>query len=100
MAYKISNSGIGSRIKKRRTELGLTIKSVSDTLGVSESTLRDWENGRKISGEPYMKLAEILQMPVIKLISEHDLKISELEKEINGLKKSVKNIEKLIIPFI
>lgn len=32
-------------LKKRRLELGLTLKNVADIVGVTESTVRKWEVG-------------------------------------------------------
>lgn len=100
MSMGMKNNSIAEIISARRKELGLPVKQVANEVGVSESTIRDWENGRKISGEPYFKIAKALNIPVMKLLSEQELKISEIELELTALKKCVKNIEEMIIPFI
>jgi transcriptional regulator with XRE-family HTH domain len=55
---------IAVTIKARRIKLNLSVKDVASKLGVAESTYRDWENGRKIQGEPYLELSKILNLPL------------------------------------
>lgn len=100
MSTSVKNNSIGKKLNNRRLELGYSVKKVAAQIGISESTYRDWENGRKISGEPYSKIAEALSMPILGLLSEQEIRVSSIEKEIKSLKECVNNIEKLIIPFI
>lgn len=100
MSSIIDNNSIGSKITSRRKNLGYSVKKVASEIGISESTYRDWENGRKISGEPYEKIAKVLNMPIIKLVTNQEIRITEIEKEIKNLINSVNNIEQMIVPFI
>ena len=47
------------RLKRIRLKRGMTIEEAARKIGVAASTLRDWEQGRKILGEPYVKIAMI-----------------------------------------
>ena len=44
--------GLATKLKKKRQELGLSRKIVADNIGISASTLADYENGY---GEPSLK---------------------------------------------
>lgn len=53
---------INDRIKKRRTDLGLTLLEVADALGVKEATAQRYESGaiKSIGHDTISKLSEIL----------------------------------------
>ena len=75
---------IGKRLRRFRETRGLSVTKVAAYVGVSESTYRDWEQGRAIQGEPYPKLAEILAVGLTELIvgetSDKDWIFGELEQ--------------------
>ena len=84
---------IGEILKSRREELGLKVKDVSGFVGVADSTYRDWENGRKIQGEPYLQLAEILNMSLMQIFGvEKDINAQKLYLELIDIEDRVKNI--------
>lgn len=60
----------GSRIKRARVELGLSLPQLARQIVVDRQTLEDWENDQ---GEPrgakLMKLAGVLQAPMIWLLT-------------------------------
>jgi transcriptional regulator with XRE-family HTH domain len=43
---------LGKRLKRLRTEKNLSVKDVAEALEVPVTTYREWENERKIVGEP------------------------------------------------
>lgn len=68
----VSQSGqmkFGLRIKKLQKYSGKSVKEVAADVGVSVSTYREWENGRKIQGEPYEKIAKSLGVSIQTLLS-------------------------------
>lgn len=88
---------ISKTLKKRRLQLGKRPSEIAKKIGVSESTYRDWENGRRIQGEPYIKIAEALEMNILDLLevqrANHHINLkSELEK----IENSVRNIRKIV----
>jgi transcriptional regulator with XRE-family HTH domain len=64
----LAEEGIGKRLKELRKKCRKTAKQVALEVGVSDSTYRDWEYGRRILGEPYGKLAKSLDTSLIYLI--------------------------------
>ncbi|MGN0693193.1 MAG: helix-turn-helix domain-containing protein, partial [Oscillospiraceae bacterium] len=42
----LSNEQIAEKIKRRRTEMGLTLGEVAEAVGVATSTIQRYESGR------------------------------------------------------
>jgi transcriptional regulator with XRE-family HTH domain len=60
----------GSRIKLTRTRLGLSPQQLADRVGVTRKSLENWENDRsEPRGAKIMKLAGVLQVPMIWLLT-------------------------------
>ena len=73
---------LGDRLKRLRSENGLSVKQVADFLAIAPSTYREWENGRQIRGEPYGQLAKVFKVEVGELITgkrSYSLEDSDLE---------------------
>lgn len=45
----------GTRLKRLRSQAGLTAEQVAKKLKFATSTYREWEYGRAIQGEPYIE---------------------------------------------
>ena len=80
---------LGERLRTLRTEKKLSISEVARHVGVSVSTYRDWEYGKEIKGEPYLKLATLLNVNLTYLLTGKD---SEVFKELEEIESIVKNI--------
>ena len=83
------DTNFGQRLKRLRTAQALNIKESARRIGVAESTYREWENGRSILGEPYMRIAETFKVSLSELISGQRVeKLNEvelLERELQSL---------------
>ncbi len=63
-------NNFGSRLKNLRLMRGLTVSEISKQIGVSQSTYRDWEYGRKISGhQAFVNIANALRVSLDELMS-------------------------------
>lgn len=58
------------RLQKLRKERGLSVRTMAKKLKVPESTYREWEYGRAIRGEPYVKIAEVLEVSLQELFGQ------------------------------
>ena len=91
-------------LKKRRLELGLTLKNVADIVGVTESTVRKWEVGiiANMKKNKLEKLANALQTTIpyiLGLEDNEDKKISKIINkyiELENLVKSEKEKEDIL----
>jgi transcriptional regulator with XRE-family HTH domain len=71
------------RLKRLRQIKNLSVKEVANEIGVSTSTYREWEYGRKINGEPYSLLASVFEVDLSELLtgrSSSKLNSEKLEK--------------------
>lgn len=88
---------IGQKMKSRREQLNLKVKHVAKEIGVSESTYRDWENGRKIQGEPYILISKALKMNVVDLLSIESDSFLDVQTQLNFIEECVNNIRERVI---
>ena len=65
---------MGDHIRLKRTELGMTKRKFAGLLEVNESTIRDWESGRKFPRQPSIE----------RLLELFDLDSTAFEKEYLG----------------
>ena len=66
---KENSESLGQRLKRLRDQRNLSVKEVAEALSVPVTTYREWENGRKIVGEPYPALADLFEVSVYELIT-------------------------------
>lgn len=57
------------KLKKLRESRNLSISEVATLIGVPLSTYREWEYGRAIRGEPYVKIAKVYNITLDELFS-------------------------------
>ena len=57
------------RLRRLRKERRMTMKEVAEKIGVPITTYREWEYGRGITGEPYMRIADALAVSLIELMT-------------------------------
>jgi transcriptional regulator with XRE-family HTH domain len=95
---KISNESIelGKRLRMFRLNKGYSVEEVATKLGIAPSTYREWEKGRAITGNPYLKLSAVLEVGVYQILGVEDEArdqlfncLSELEKIIQIMKRHV-----------
>ena len=74
---------IGTLIKNRRQQLGLTLEQVGDRCGVGKSTVRKWEQGmiRNMGRDKISMLAKVLRMDPVDLIDLGQEESSTLSME-------------------
>lgn len=86
---------LGSKVRALRLEKRMTIKEVAQGLGVSASTYRDWEYGRKIPAEHLQRLASVFQVSTDELIGTKFAAGSELMEAISCIEKGLGLLRKL-----
>ena len=87
------------RLKDLREKQGISSKKMAEELGVSLSTYRDWEYGRKIMGEPYLKIASILGVSLNELFGNEARNYKEMKDAIDQVKITLKKLEDVCESF-
>lgn len=88
---------ISDRLSNLRRKKGLSLKQVAEALQISPSTYREWEFGRSISGEPYLKLAKLYGVRLSTLMYGESVSNDELIEELELLKNSLSRIMSKVI---
>lgn len=83
----------GENLKKIRLERKLTASEVASKVGVSKSTYRDWEEGRKILGEPYLRIADALETSLQSIFQVESLAEKKVKKNILKIRDLLTEIE-------
>lgn len=86
----------GERLKKLRLKADLSQKQVAERAGISASTYRDWEYGKKIKGEPYVNLASALNVSISELFTDKKLVTSKIHQELRDIERIVESIRKTV----
>jgi transcriptional regulator with XRE-family HTH domain len=58
---------LAKRLKKLRETRRLSMRETAKLIGVPETTYREWEYGRAVRGEPYLKIAKAFGVKVEEL---------------------------------
>lgn len=86
---------IAKRLESLRRKKRLSQKEVAERMKVPASTYRDWEYGKKIKGEPYVKLAEILEVSLTELLTGHKEAVHfRIFADLKEIERIVENIRK------
>ncbi|RYZ83441.1 MAG: XRE family transcriptional regulator [Proteobacteria bacterium] len=93
--YQVVES-FGARLKKLRLKTGLSQKDVAAQAGISASTYRDWEYGKKIMGEPYVNLALALNVSITELFTDKKLVAANIHQELREVERLVESIRKTV----
>ncbi len=88
------------RLKELRMKKNLSIREVATTLKVSHSTYRAWEMGVQIRGEPYEKLAEILNVSLNELMTGKPTAIETHLYTIEYAAKSIRSMLMIIVTIL
>ncbi|MES2768109.1 MAG: helix-turn-helix transcriptional regulator [Bdellovibrionota bacterium] len=88
-----------SRLKRLRVEKGLSAKDIAQKIGVSVSTYREWEYGRQIKGEPYVRIATALEVTLYKLLTGKDSDPIQLHSNLEKIEENIKELRKNLQSF-
>jgi transcriptional regulator with XRE-family HTH domain len=87
------------RLKFYRERKGLKVKEMALLLNTSQSTYRDWEYGRSITGEPYMAMAKVLEVSLEELLNGHKTTPDTLQKRLENIQIELNELSKELNSF-
>ena len=79
------------RLKAHRLKKDISASEMARLIGVPITTYRDWEAGREIQGQPYLKISEALGISLYELMTVENPK----EKIVQGI-EMIESILKMI----
>ena len=88
------------RLRRLRKTRGLSVKEMTKALKVPESTYREWEYGRAIQGEPYLKLSEVLEISVYELLGGDKTEATAIFSTLEGLEAEIKKVRVQLGSFL
>jgi transcriptional regulator with XRE-family HTH domain len=88
------------RLKRIRGERGLSVKQVAQQIAVPESTYREWEYGRPLVGPPYVKLAEVLSVPLTVLMTGQSAQAEWIADELNHIEITLSELRTKVLSRI
>ncbi len=87
---------ISDQLKSLRRKSKKSVAECAEKIGVSPSTYRDWEQGRSITGEPYLKIAQNFNVSLSELFGliENDVakELGQIQGELETLVLHIKNM--------
>lgn len=92
-----SIESLGDRLKRLRKSKFISVKELSDKIGVPLTTYREWEHGRKIVGEPYIELSRALEVSVYELITGEKNSASDLLKSVEAIENEIKKVKENLL---
>lgn len=81
------------RLRSLRKSRGLTMREMARRVGVPETTYREWEVGRAIQGEPYVKMSEALGVSLSELLTGERPDRAKLLAEIELMEEGLKQLK-------
>lgn len=86
----------GTRLKNLRELKSLSVKEMAERSQVPLSSYREWEQGRKILGEPYPNLAKALGVPLGELFGLQSIEQKEVVGALEEVKFALYRLEKMV----
>ncbi len=80
---------LGARLRQFRLQRRMTMKETAASIGVSLSTYRDWEYGRKVPGDHLAGIAMALKVGVADLMAEQSQARQGVSQAIRLLEKAL-----------
>lgn len=81
------------RLKKLRIQKNLSPKQMSTMTAIPLSTYREWEAGRQIKGQPYVKIAQALNVSLYELLTGECAQIHEAIEIVEKLEIDLKKLK-------
>lgn len=89
-----------TRLKNMRLEAKLSLKEMAGRLKVPVTTYREWEYGRTIRGQPYVRMAEILEVSVVELLTGKKPSRQGVFKELEAVDRHLSALRKELESFL
>ncbi len=86
------NIEFGKRLKNLRVKESLSVTQVATAIGVATTTYREWENGRAVTGQPYIELATVFGISVNELLGHEKMETTKSLQIISQIEDRLKDL--------
>ncbi len=86
---KHEQEALNKRLERLRKVKGLNAKEMARSIGVPESTYREWEYGRGLKLIPFEKISQVLAISVTELITGQQPQWQNHLDELKALEKKI-----------
>jgi len=93
-------NSIAQRLRRFRTTQGIAVKEAAALIGVPLTTYREWENGRAIQGEPYVKIAEVFGVGLLELMTGKPPQASDLLQQCEKINEATITLKKNLVSYL
>jgi transcriptional regulator with XRE-family HTH domain len=90
----------GTRLKHLREERDLGVAELAKKIGIPASTYREWEYGRAIKGEPYVGIANALNISLQELMTGEKPNKNQLLKKFEHLESQFSGFKNDLLSFL
>ena len=80
------------RLKRLRTEKGLTAQAMAKQIEVPASTYRDWENGKGLRIPPLEKISHVLAVSVTELVTGQQISKRDIANRLQLMEEDLREI--------
>jgi transcriptional regulator with XRE-family HTH domain len=95
----MKNHSFSKRLRYYRNKKKLTVKEMAAAIEVPITTYREWENGRSVSGEPYEKIAEVLDISLLELITGESSNPNKILQQVDDIQERLVLLKKNLISY-
>ncbi len=86
-----------NRLKRLREECGLTARELARRIDVPETTYREWEYGRQINGQPYVKIAAALEVSLVELMTGGKSSREDLLEGLGAAEAAIREVKRRLL---
>ena len=98
-SLEVNMESTANRLIRLRKKAKLSMKEVAEQIGVPISTYRDWEYGRSMKTNIYVKLSLVLKVSLSELLTGQKSQSSEILNHIEAIEKHIEDLRKSITPL-
>lgn len=88
--------GLGARLKELRNKKSWSLTKTAEALGVSVTTYREWEEGRKIPVERLVSLAGLHSTSVSELLGQKQVANEQLALALKCFESGIDHVRKAL----
>lgn len=96
----MKTDSFGSRLKNLRLKRNMTVVDFAEQIAVPGSTYAEWEAGRQIQGEPYLRIAKACQISLHELFTGGKPQANQLAEKFELIEGQFRDLKIQLLSFL